>query len=174
MKKNVWIFGVISGLIISLWMICSVSFCTNNTDFESSELLGYASMLLSFSLIFVAIKNYRDKFNNGVVSFGKAFMIGLYISLIASTIYVISWLIDYHFFVPDFMDTYSAHMLDKLKASGASVAEIEKKTTEMASFKEMYKNPFFNIALTYSEILPVGLVVSLISAAILKKKNVNS
>ncbi|MBK8587444.1 MAG: DUF4199 domain-containing protein [Bacteroidetes bacterium] len=81
----------------------------------------------------------RDKYNNGVITFGKAFRTGLYIVLIASTIYVLAWLVDYFFFIPDFMDKYAAHMVDELKASGASAAEIEKQTTEMAEFGEMYK-----------------------------------
>jgi hypothetical protein len=92
------------------------------------------------------------------------------IVLIASTIYVVAWLIDCFFFIPDFAEKYSAHMLDKLKASGASQIEIDKQTKEMASFVRMYKNPFFNAMMTYIEILPVGLIVTLISSLILKRK----
>ncbi len=92
------------------------------------------------------------------------------IVLIASTIYVVAWLIDYFFFIPDFVEKYSAHELDKLKASGASQIEIDKQTKEMANFARMYKNPFFNAMMTYAEILPVGLIVTLISSLILKRK----
>ncbi len=92
------------------------------------------------------------------------------IVLIASTIYVISWLIDYFFFIPDYLQKYSAHMLDKLKAGGASQAEIDKQTKEMANLATMYKNPFYNAMMTYVEILPVGLIVTLISSFILKRK----
>ncbi len=131
-------------------------------------------MLVAFSLVFVGIRNYRDKYNNGVISFGKAFRIGLFIVLIASTIYVVAWLIDFYFFMPDFMDKYSASMLNELKASGASQVEIDKQTTEMANMTAMLKNPFFNAMMTYVEILPVGLVVTLISALILKRKSTNT
>ncbi|MEO6456288.1 MAG: DUF4199 domain-containing protein [Ginsengibacter sp.] len=82
----------------------------------------------------------------------------------------IVWLIDYFFFIPDFLEKYSAHTLDKLKASGASQIEIDKEAKEMASFGKMYKNPFFNAMMTYVEILPVGLIVTLISSLILKRK----
>ena len=139
-------------------------------DFNISLLIGYASMLIAFSFVFVGIRNYRDKYNEGVISFGKAFNIGIMIVLIASTIYVISWLVDSSFFIPDYMEKYAAHMLDQMKASGASQAEIDKQAKEMASFAAMYKNPFFNAMMTYVEILPVGLVVTLISAFILKRK----
>jgi hypothetical protein len=68
------------------------------------------------------------------------------------------------------MEKYSAHELDKLKASGAGQAEIDKEAKEMANFARMYKNPFFNAMMTYVEILPVGLIVTLISSLILKRE----
>lgn len=83
-------------------------------------------------MIFVAIKNYRDKYNNGTISFGKAFKIGLYVSLIASTMYVVVWMIDYYLFIPDFMDRYAEHMLQESKAKGASEVELQKAANEVA------------------------------------------
>ena len=173
MKKNIIIYGIIAGIVVSVLMLTSVNYfshCEGNVDYSTSMLIGYASMLLAFSLVFVGIRNYRDKYNEGVINFGKAFQIGIMITLIASTIYVISWLIDYFYFIPDFMEKYSAHMLDELKASGASQIEIDKQTKEMADFGTMFKNPFFNAMMTYLEILPVGLIVTLISSFILKRK----
>src|SRR6185295_15818132 len=173
MQKNIFIYGVIAGMVVSILMLSSVNYlshCEGNVDYGTSMLIGYASMLIAFSLVFVGIRNYRDKYNGGVISFGKSFKIGMVMVLIASTIYVVAWLIDYFFFIPDFMERYSAHMLDELKASGASQLEIEKQTKEMANFSEMYKNPFFNALMTYAEILPVGLIVTLISSLILKRK----
>lgn len=173
MKKNIIIYGLIAGIIVSALMLTSVNYlshCEGNVDYGTSMLIGYASMLLAFSLVFVGIRNYRDKFNEGVISFGKAFKIGIMIALIASTIYVIAWLIDFFFFIPNFMEKYSAHILDEMKASGASQTEIDKQTKEMANFAVMYKNPFFNAMMTYVEILPVGLIVTLISSLILKRK----
>jgi amino acid transporter len=173
MKKNIVVYGLIAGIIVSVLMLSSVNYlshCEGNVDYNTSMLIGYASMLLAFSLVFVGIRNYRDKYNEGTISFGKAFKIGIMIVLIASTIYVVAWLIDYYFFIPDFMEKYSAHMLDELKASGASQMEIDEQTKEMASMVTMLKNPFFNAMMTYVEILPVGLIVTLISSLILKRK----
>ena len=173
MKKNILIYGLASGLIVSILMLFTISYmsyCAGNVDYDTSMVIGYASMLLAFSLVFIGIRNYRDKYNAGIISFGKAFKIGMMMVLIASTIYVIAWLVDYYFFIPDFMDKISAHELDKLKASGATAVEIDKQTKEMADFATMYKNPFFNAMITYVEILPVGLIVTLISALILKRK----
>ena len=134
MKKNILIYGLASGLIVSILMLFTISYmsyCAGNVDYDTSMLIGYASMLLAFSLVFIGIRNYRDKYNEGIISFGKAFKIGLMMVLIASTIYVIAWLVDYYFFIPDFMDKISAHELDKLKASGATAVEIDKQTKEI-------------------------------------------
>ncbi len=174
MKKNIIVYGLIAGAIVSVLMLSSVNYlshCEGNVDYDTSMLIGYASMIIAFSLVFVGIRNYRDKYNEGVISFGKAFKIGILIVLIASTVYVVAWLIDFFFFIPDFMKKYAAHMLDELKASGASPEEIDKQTKEMAYFGRMYQNPFFNAMMTYTEILPVGLIVTLISSLILKTKN---
>ena len=142
----------------------------SNYSGPGGMVIGYASMLIAFSLIFVGIKNYRDKYNDGSISFGKAFKIGILITLIASTLYVATWLVEYFFFVPDFGDKYAAEMVAKLKESGASQIELDQKAKEMASFAAMYKNPFFNAMISYTEILPVGLIVTVISALILRKK----
>ena len=173
MQKNIIIYGLIAGIVVSVLMVFSINYISHvegKVDYNTSLLIGYVSMLIAFSLVYVGIRNYRDKFNGGVISFGKAFKIGIMIVLIASTIYVLAWLIDYFFFIPDFMEKFSAQELDKLKASGASQIEIDKQTKEMADFATMYKNPFFNALMTYVEILPVGLVVTLISSLILKRK----
>ena len=170
MKKIVIVNGLIAGVIVAAMFLITMGLYHNQGNFEGGMLIGYASMLLAFSLIFVAIIRYRDKYNNGIISFGKAFKIGLYITLIASTIYVVTWLVDYYVFIPDFAEKYASSMLDKLKAGGASAAEVARQTKEMDSFKEMYKNPVFIVLLTYMEILPVGILVTLISALILKRK----
>ena len=177
MKKNIIIYGLIAGVIVSVLMLISVNYfshCEGKVDYDTSMLIGYASMLIAFSLVFVGIRNYRDQYNEGVISFGQAFKIGIMIVLIASTMYVVAWLIDYYFFIPDFMEKYSAHALDELKASGASQIEIDKQTKEMASMVTMLKNPLFNAMMTYLEILPVGLIVTLISSFILKRKTMQA
>lgn len=170
MKRNVIVFGSISGLIVTAMMVLSVSMCYNSPDFEPNMILGYAAMLAAFSFVYIGIKNYRDKYNGGGISFGKAFKVGILISLIASTMYVVGWLLDYYLFVPDFMDKYTEHVLINAEREGATAAELTAKANEMAEYKEMYKSPIMVILITYSEVLPIGLVVTLISSLILKKK----
>ncbi len=173
MKKNILVYGVIAGVIVSTFMLLSMNYyshCKGNVDLNTSMLVGYAAMLVAFSLVFVGIRNYRNKYNGGVISFGRAFTIGILIVLIASTMYVAAWLVDYFYFIPDFAERYAAKTIADLKASGATQAAIDQQTTDMANFTRMYKNPFFNAMMTYMEILPVGLIVTLISALILKRK----
>jgi hypothetical protein len=173
MKKNVIVFGLISGFIVSAWMVGGVAWCYSSGNFEGNMLLGYASMILAFSLVFVGVKNYRDKYNSGIISFGKAFRVGLYITLVASTMYVLVWLVDYYVFIPDFMDKYSAHVISRALNSGARADEIAAKTKEINSMKEMYSTPLMVVLLTYMEIFPVGLIISVITALILKRKTNN-
>jgi Trp operon repressor len=169
MKKIVLVCGLISGLIIASMMVITVAICYNTGNFEGNMALGYAMMLIAFSLIFIGIKNYRDKHNNGIISFGKSFKIGMYITLIASSIYVLVWLVDYYVFIPDFMEKYTAMVMNQTKAEGASQAELTQEAAKMESYKEMYKNPLLVVLLTYSEVVPVGLVVTIISSLILKR-----
>lgn len=170
MRKNVLVFGFISGLIVTGMMIWGSLACYNNPDFTGNAVMGYAAMVLAFAFIFVGIKNFRDKYNSGVISFGKAFRIGLYISLIASTCYVVAWLIEYYAFIPDFMDRYAAHMIKEAQNKGVSGEEMKETLDSVATMKKAYKNPLIVILMTYAEVLPVGLIITLISALILKRQ----
>lgn len=172
MKKNIWIFGGVAGLISSIWFIILTGTGIDCSTLENGELYGYTAMIIAFSMIFVGVKNYRDKYNNGLISFGAAFKMGALMTLVAGTVYVVIWAIDYNFFVPDFMDKYAEAMLKKAKESGLSQIEIDQQAQEMLKYKAWYKNPLFFTLITYAEIVPVGLLLSLISALILKKKEV--
>ena len=167
MKKIVFLYGIPAGLISLLGYTFTT--ITGEEDMTKAMVYGFTSMILGFSLIFVAVTKYRETIGNGTISFGKAFLIGLYISLIATAIYVSIWLYYYYNYIPDFAEKYSAAMLEEMRKAGESAAAIEKKRVEMAEFGENYKNPFFNIMVTSTEILPVGLLISLISAAILRR-----
>ncbi|UPT70364.1 MAG: DUF4199 domain-containing protein [Flavobacterium sp. JAD_PAG50586_2] len=171
MKQIVITYGLIAGFIVTAFMAYVAYAIDKNPDFEGSMILGYTGMLVAFSFVFIGIRNYRDKHNNGVITFGKALKIGALISLIASTIYVGVWLFEYYCLYPDFMEKYSDAMLKKMNSTNITAAEIKVKTDEINRYKEMYKNPLWIIALTYVEVLvPIGILVPIISALILKKK----
>lgn len=170
MKAIILKNGLISGIIVSACMVYGTITCYNNPSVEPSMILGFAGMFIAFAFIFVGIGQYRTKIGNGFITFKHAFKIALFITLICSTFYVVTWLIELYVFIPDFMDKYTEHVLKTAEAKGASAAEMETKRVEMAEYSEIYKNPLGVIAFTYMEILPLGLIVSLIAALVMKRK----
>lgn len=150
-------------------MLFSVVVATDDM-MDLGMVVGFSTMILAFSLIFVAIIKFRNNYNQGVITFGKAFTIGLLIAFIASSIYVVAWLIDYQYFIPDFFEKYTAATIKKMQAAGKPQVDIDKTLKEMLEQGELYKNSvFIRIIYTYLEILPVGIIVSLIAALILKR-----
>lgn len=172
MKKTVLTYGLISGGISALLMFGTAYFTRKDPAFfENGEIYGYAGILLSMLFVFLGVRAYRDQLAGGMISFGKAFQVGLYICLISCGIYVVAWTIIYHTMMPDFMDKYVEYSLQKLQDSGASAEEIEKQTAQMDYYKELYKNPLVAAGITFLEPLPVGLVVALASAGILRRNS---
>ena len=167
MKKTILTFGLISGAIISVLMCATLPFADR---IGHSYLVGYTTMILAFLLVYFGIRSYRDNFGDGYISFGKAFLIGISITLICTLCYVVTWEILYFKFMPDFMDKYGAAAVQKLQASGASEAAIQAKVQEMKHYKELEDNPLTNAAMTFLEPFPVGLIITLVSAAILRRK----
>lgn len=159
------IFGLILGSILLANGLYMVNLVIANKNFEPNDVVGYAAMVVVFSLIYFGVRNYRKKYLSGFISFGKAFKVGALIAMVASTLYVVAWLFYYYLFVPDFIDHYTSFVLQHTPAS-----KLAAKAAEMAEYKEMYKNPLFVILITYSEVLSIGLAVALVSALLLKKK----
>lgn len=174
MRKVTLTYGVLAGAIVSLFMVFAMVLWQNDAlSFDNSEFIGYGSMVIALSMIFFGIKSYRDKHQNGALTFGKGLQVGLLITLIASLMYAATWETFYQTnteIQTTFMEKYTEHSLNKMKAQGASPAEIDKKAQEMAGMAEMYKNPVIRFGFTLLEIFPVGIVVTLICAAALRRK----
>jgi hypothetical protein len=169
MKKIIVIFGLISGAISSLMMIVIVS-SGGRIGFDRGAIIGNTSIVLSFLMVFFGIRTYRDNIGNGQITFLKAFAVGLSITLISCIIYVVTWEVIYYNFLPGFWDAYGAHLVQKLTASGASPAAVEAKLQQVRRYTELYKNPFFNAVLTFIHPFPIGLVITLFSALVLRRK----
>lgn len=171
MKKIVITFGLISGALMAAFMFATLPFHDKIGFDKWGFVVGYTSMVLAFILVFFGIRSYRENIGGGAISFGRAFAVGILIAVISSVCYVIAWEILYFNFMPDFMDRYAAHVIEQARASGATAEAIQKKTQEMQQFKQLYSNPFFNAVMTFIEPFPVGLLISLISALVLRKKS---
>lgn len=170
MKRLIY-FGLIAGGInIISWLVLDYIFQGDEFDFSLGETLGYSAMLVALSAVFFGIKSYRDKELQGSITFKNAFLKGLVIVLVASLIYVIGWEIYYPSFQADFGEKYANHMMKELQNQGLSASEIAAEKASMDMWMERYQNPLFRIPITFTEIFPVGLIVTLISALILKRK----
>jgi hypothetical protein len=127
-------------------------------------------MLLAFVFIFIAIKSYRDNELGGYIKFGKAFVVGLWVAIIGSLFYTFTWAIIVKKFYPNVMEVYYARHLDQMRAAGKSSAEILKAAKETEWMRSAYDSWIGLLGFTIIEVLPVGLLVALIAAAILKRK----
>lgn len=170
MKKIVLTFGIISGVVLSLIMVATMPFM-DRIGFDYGLVIGYTSMVVAFLLVFFGIRSYRENVGGGQISFGRAFSVGILIVLISSVMYVFTWLIIYYNFIPDFGEKYAAHLLEKSRAAGASPEQLAAEAQQMESMKWMLNNPFINAAVAFSEPLPVGIVLTLVSAAILRRRH---
>ncbi len=169
MKKTVLTFGLISGLIISVLMGGSL-LLADRIGSGHSMILGYTIMVASFLLIYFGIRSYRDNTLAGQISFGRAFACGILIALITTVCYVIMWEILYFNFMPHFMDSYFAAQVHKVQAAGLDSATTAAQVAAIQHSQQLYQNPLVNIAYTVMEPLPVGLLITLISAALLRRK----
>lgn len=168
MKRTVWTFGLLSGAVSSALMLLTVPFMDRLGFGPRGVVLGYTGIVASFLLVFFGVRAYRDQV--GTLSFGRAFTVGILITLISSVCYVATWQLVYFKLKPGFADDYGAYVVAKTRASGASEAEVAQTTQRMREFKDMLDKPLLNAAITLIEPLPIGVLVTLISAAVLRSR----
>jgi hypothetical protein len=169
MRKIVLTFGLIAGAFLSAMMFITLPF-QDQIGFDKGAIIGYTTMVLAFLMVFFGVKSYRDNVAGESMTFGRAFKVGLMITAVASVCYVATWELIYYQLAPDFGEKYAAYTVEKAKKSGATDAQIAAQIQQMTAFKEMYKNPLVNIALTLLEPLPVGILFTLVTAGVLSRK----
>ena len=166
--KTVLTFGVISGCLSSLMMLLTVPFL-DRIGFDYGEYLGYTAIVASFLPIYFGIRAYRDNVAGGTLTFGRGFLVGLMIAVISSLFYVATWEVVYFKLVPDFAAKYTAHAVDHLKRTGATQEKIDETMRQMQMLKQYLDNPLTNAAMTLVEPLPIGVLIALISAGVLRR-----
>jgi len=169
MKRTVLTFGIISGVILAVEMIATVPFL-HKLGGDKGLILGYTTMILAGLLVFFGIRSYRENVSGGRITFGQGFTVGILISLIASCFYVGTWEIISLKFMPDFAEKYAAGMVAHAKASGATQEKIDETTRQAEQFVHKYHNPAYRMSMTFVEVFPVFLAITLLSAAILRRK----
>lgn len=168
MLRTILKYGVIAGLVVGGLMIGTVIAFSGMPPLKYGMLIGYTTMLIALSAVFVGIKRHRDVDRGGVIGFWPAFGVGLGVSFIAGIFYVVAWEAVQALTRMDFADSYARAMIESEKAKGASAEALAKLSADMATFKLQYANPLFRLPMTFVEIFPVGVLVSLVSAGLLR------
>jgi len=169
MKKTALTFGLISGAVSAAMMLLTIPF-VDKIGWEKGEILGYTTIVLSALLVFFGVRSYRENVGGGRLTFGRGFAVGILITSISSACYVGTWEIVYYKLMPNFSEKYAAHMMERAKASGTTQQKLNETEHQAEQFKQMYANPAINVAITFLEVFAIGLVVTLVSAGILRKK----
>ena len=169
MKRIVLIFGLISGALMTIFMFATMPFI-DKIGFDKGLFIGYANIVLAFTLVFFGIRSYRENVGGGTITFGRAFAVGILITIISSICYVIAWQILYHTFMPDFFEKYSAYVIENARAAGATPEALQAQSKQLEQDIQLYKNPFVHVAFVFLEPFPVGLLITLISAAVLRRR----
>ena len=166
MKKIVLTYGLTSGVIAAALLLAHVPFMDGSSK---ALIVGYAGIVLSALLIFFGVRSYRENVGNGRISFGRGLAVGILIALISAACYVAAWEVVY-FSSPGIADHVFDEQVEQLREQGAPQAEIDAAAAEVESFKKLYANPLVNVAFTFIEPFPVGVLMTLLSAAILRRR----
>lgn len=173
MRRVIITYGLISGAIVSGLMLASMPFWENGVlNFDNGEVVGYTTMVISLSLVFFGIKSCRDYVYHGSITFWQGFKVGILITLIASFMYAVTWEICYHTIASDFTEKMAQHYVDKARNDGKTAEEVAVVVEQMESMNEWYKNPALRFVITLTEILPVGIVITIICALLLRNREV--
>jgi Protein of unknown function (DUF4199) len=170
LKKTIVTFGLISGVLSSVLMCGTLRFLSDLNHGQKALVIGYTSIVLSFLLVYFGIRSYRDNLADGAITFGRAFGIGIGITLISCIFYVVTWEIVYFNFLHGFMDSYFAHQIQKVQSTPGTPEAIQAKVAAIRHSQQLYENPLVNALYTFIEPFPVGLFITLVSAAILRRK----
>lgn len=171
MSRIVSLYGIIAGLIVAVPTIVFMVFVPPQ-EMQNGVVYGYVTMIVALTAVFIGIKHYRDRELGGVIKFGRALLVGLAISAVASLLYAIAWEISLASTGFDFPAAYTKMTMEAARAKGATPAELEQVARQAEQFTRMYSNPLFRLPITFAEMFPIGVLISLISAAVLRNSRV--
>ena len=168
MKRTVPTFGLIGGGIAALMMFAAIP-VVSRVSYGYLTVLGYTIFVASFLMVFFGIRSYRDKVGGGTITFGRAFKVGILITLVSCAIYIVSWDIILQRFLPTFFDDYLNHMVEEMRAAGATEDALNLQMQENEQFRGWFKNPLIRYTMSFIEAFPVGLLMTVISSMVLKR-----
>jgi hypothetical protein len=170
MKKTIFLFGLLSAAVAIVMMLATVPLL-DAWGHQKTDLLGYGAMVLSALLVFFGIRYYRERAGEGGLGFGRAFAVGLLITLVSSVCQVAAFQLVYFRLVPEFGDRFAACMVERAEDAGATPEKIVETARQAEALKRLYDNPWTNAALTFAQPLPLGIVAAGLSAAVLRRRS---
>jgi hypothetical protein len=168
MLRKILSYGTVAGLIVGVPLFGLTVAMNGHPPTSYGVVAGYLTMLVALSAVFAAIKRHRDADLGGVIEFWPAFGLGLGISVVAGVFYVLAWEAALAVTHMDFAGGYAKILIEQQKAKGVTGEALANFTAEMERFKAEYANPLYRLPMTFAEIFPVGLLVSLASAGLLR------
>jgi hypothetical protein len=160
-------YGLAAGLITGLPLFATAHLMKDQGPPPWAMAVGYLTMLIALSAVFLAVKRRRDRDLGGVIKFWPAFGMGLLVSAVAGLVYVLAWEAALAVTGLDFAEAYGQTLIERERAAGATAARLAELSAEMESFRTQYANPLIRLPMTFTEIFPVGVLVSLVTAALL-------
>ncbi|MGB5483973.1 DUF4199 domain-containing protein [Parasphingorhabdus sp.] len=171
MQKIALAYGILSGTIVIVTMIMGLVF-SDGGSFLSSELFGYLTMLIALSMIFIAIKRFRDQELGGVIRFLPAFAMGLAVAVIAGVVYTVIWELYLMSNGYAFIDGYVNSAIEAKKAAGLTAERLAQEIATLEEMRTNYGKIYIRMPMTFLEIFPVGLMIAILSAAILRNPKI--
>lgn len=153
MKNTVIKFGLY-GFLLSITLFLSGLYFGKGMDFSTQEVVGYLTMVISLVFVFFGIKHFRDNENNGKITLMKGLLIGVLISVFTASGIAVADFIYTSVINPDFFADYVAMMREQ-----GHTEEIPNWGSGFMAF------------VMFATVLIIGLIISLISALILQRKN---
>ena len=170
MIRKILGYGAIAGLVAGSAVSLTALGLGDHSIGGWGMAIGYLIMLAALSAIFVAIKRQRDEAGGGVIGFWPAFGLGAAISVVASIVYALCWDAALAIGHIRFGHSYAASTIADARSHGMAPGDLAKLTAEMTTFAEQYDGSIlYRLPMSMMEILPVGLLVSLVSALLLWK-----
>lgn len=173
MRKIVLVYGIIAGLVLgAMLFVTAPLFDSGVLNFDNGMYVGYATMVVSLSLVFFGVKSYRDNQQKGTITFWRAFQVGIFITLLASLLYALSWEVAYHTVSKGFTEEMSVHYEQQIRKEAKNEAEMQQELESSKKLMELYDRNFFvRFGFTVTEVLPVGILITLLTAFLLKRKD---
>lgn len=163
MKNPIIKYGIIGGIVMVIIGLGSWLLLKDVYSFQTSQIIGYSSMIIALSSVFFAIRKYRDEINNGTITFGESLKVGILTTLIPSAFAFIQTIFFFSVYGTEFQDWALASLEKTDPTLHAEYVE------QMASGPDWIMNPFFQGFVMFATVFFIGLIISLIAAVVLKR-----